>query len=70
MIDGLPGTLFSGHRRTPELEAPQDAPQATKQTPKTPEGMEDRDGTAETQTARQEAEETARRPWWLRIFGG
>ncbi len=53
-----------------QLEAPpetRDAPETARQDAGR---VEDRNETAEAQTGAREAEETARRPWWLRILGG
>ena len=57
-------------RRVPELEAPASpAPRESSETaPESPEGAEPRSGTGGPQTGAQEG--TARRPWWLRWFGG
>jgi hypothetical protein len=53
-------------QRIPELEAPQE-PRDEPQTPRQDAGgVEDRGEASEPQTGA----ETARRPWWMRIFGG
>ena len=59
-------------QRVPELPlAPskklRDAPETDAEAQ---EGVEPRSGTVGAQEGTQEPEETARRPWWIRIFGG
>lgn len=61
-------------RRVAELEQrlgpAEDAPQAPETPPEPSEGPLPRSGTVGPQTDVQENEETARRPWWIRILGG
>ncbi len=57
-------------QRIPELEAapePRDEPEPVREDTG---GVEDRGERAEAQEAARESEETARRPWWIRWFGG
>ncbi len=56
-------------QRIPELEASQETPQAPQTAPETSEGAS-RSGTVGAQTGAQEPQGRARRPWWVRIFGG
>ncbi|MDP9425478.1 MAG: helix-turn-helix domain-containing protein [Actinomycetota bacterium] len=53
-----------------QLESPRDEPRAPEGACQDAGRVEERDETAEAQTATQEPEETARRPWWARIFSG
>jgi excisionase family DNA binding protein len=55
--------LLNLTERIPELEAPQDAPQAA-------ETVEQEPDRAEPRSAAPGAQEGARRPWWRRVFGG
>ncbi len=57
-------------RIPPQLEAPRDEPGAPETARQDAGRVEDRNETAEAQTGAREAEETARRPWWLRWLGG
>ncbi len=52
------------------LESVPETPQATETPPDTSEGPSPRSDTVGAQEDAQESEETARRPWWVRIFGG
>ncbi len=54
-------------RLLPPLQELRDAPETARQDAGR---VEDRNETAEAQTGAREAEETARRPWWIRILGG
>lgn len=59
--------------RIPELEAPRDEPQAPETASETSEGASPRPDTVGPQTGAREptgGEGSARRPWWLRLFGG
>ncbi len=58
--------------RVPELEASSigDTPQATETAREASEGASPRSGTVGVQEDAQEPKETARRPWWRRLFGG
>jgi len=53
-----------------QLEALQGPPQATETVPEASEGPSPRSTSVEAQEGTQEPEETARRPWWIRIFVG
>jgi len=53
-----------------ELMVPRDEPQAPETVPGTSEGASPRSDTVGAQEGAQEPEETARRPWWVRWFGG
>ncbi len=55
--------------RIPVIEAPQEPRDAAETPPEASEGSS-RSGTVAAQEDVQEPEETARRPWWLRILGG
>ncbi len=55
--------LAAALERIPAIEAPGDEPQGAETARETAEGAEDPEPVREPQT-------TARRPWWLRIFGG
>ncbi len=57
-------------RIPPQLEAPRDEPEAPQTPPEASEGAEPRSDGAGPQTGTEEPEETARRPWWVRWFGG
>ncbi len=57
-------------RIPPQLKAPRDEPGAPETARQDAGRVEDRNETAEAQTGAREAEETARRPWWIRWFGG
>ncbi len=62
--------LAAALERIPAIEAPRDEPGAPETARQDAGRVEDRNETAEAQTGAREAEETARRPWWLRILGG
>ncbi len=57
-------------QRVPELEAPSSRRNDHETPPDPSEGAEPPPDTVEPQTGVQEPEATARRPWWVRIFGG
>lgn len=57
-------------RERDELRASLEALQAHEAAAGRSEGASPRSGTAGAQEATHEPEETARRPWWVRIFGG
>ena len=56
-------------RLPPQLEAPPEPRDAPEAAPEPPEGPSPRSDTVGTQEAAEESG-TARRPWWLRWFGG
>ncbi len=58
--------IMSLTQRIPELEAPREASQAPQSAPETSEGASPRSDTVEAQEGVQEA----RRPWYVRWFGG
>jgi len=62
--------IMSLTQRIPELEAPREAPHASETDAEASEGPSPRSDTVEPQEGAQETEETARRPWWIRILGG
>ncbi len=53
-----------------QLEPPRDEPGASETVAEASEGASPRSDTVGAQTDVQEPEGTARRPWWIRIFGG
>ncbi len=57
-------------RRIPELESPSVLRNGHEADPDTPESVESQPDPVGHQTVTQEPEETARRPWWVRWFGG
>ncbi|MDP9487568.1 MAG: hypothetical protein M3Q49_17585 [Actinomycetota bacterium] len=57
-------------RLPPQLEPPRDEPGATETGAEASEGASPRSDTVGAQTGAQGSEETASRPWWIRIFGG
>ena len=54
----------------PAIEAPPEPREAPDTPPDTSDGPSPRHDTVEAQGGVQEPEETARRPWWVRWFGG
>ncbi|MDP9479753.1 MAG: helix-turn-helix domain-containing protein [Actinomycetota bacterium] len=52
------------------LEAAPEVPQAPESAPEASEGAEPRSNTVGAQESARGTEETAQRPWWVRIFGG
>lgn len=61
--------LAAALERIPAIEAPRDEPGGPETDAEASEGAEPRSGTIGPQTGAREPE-TARRPWWLRWFGG
>jgi len=57
-------------RIPPQLEASRDEPQAPETAPETSKGASPRSDTVGAQEVAEEPETTARRSWWIRIFGG
>ncbi len=53
-----------------QLTAAQEPRGAPETSPDVPEGPSPRSGTAGAQEGARPTEETARRPWWVRVFGG
>jgi hypothetical protein len=62
--------LAAALERIPAIEAPQDEPGATEKDAEASEGASDRSDRAGAQAGAQEPEETAKRPWYVRWFGG
>ncbi len=70
IVAGLAQTNANLSERVRELEAapePRDEPETVAEDA---EEVEDRGERAEAQEAAREPQETAKRPWWVRIFGG
>ncbi len=70
IVAGLAQTNANLSERVRELEAapePRDEPETSRQDAG---GVEDRGEPVEAQETAREPEETARRPWWVRWFGG
>ena len=63
--------LAAALERIPAIEAPEDRPQAPESAPDaSDEATTPHRDTVGAQEGVQEPEETARRPWWLRLIGG
>ncbi|MDP9481515.1 MAG: hypothetical protein M3R38_38610, partial [Actinomycetota bacterium] len=70
--------LAAALERIPAIEAPRDEPGAPETARQDAGRVEDRPSAGEPQTGAEEpptnversTEESARRPWWIRIFGG
>ncbi len=70
IVAGLAQTNANLSERVRELEAapePRDEPETARQDAG---GVEDWGAHAEAQEAARSPEETAKRPWWIRVFGG